>query len=158
MSGKGQRGKPGSGGGGGTVRQHSSTSDVDESPLKPPAKKACTENEDIIKAIGKLATKLDKSIADQQSFRASMETRLDNLKSDIYRKIAEECKSIRDDFQIEIVQLKDKMGTFDAKLSDFETTVNRDIETLQSRIKDIETTPFDPELTIVATGIRYNEH
>ena len=184
----GNTGKKGSGvvvarnDGKGTIRQRQSSSDG-ESPAKPPAKKATaaggggavakspvippganTNNEDIMAAIQRLESKMERKfeecLGDQQKFRTGVEARLKNLEKSINDTITAECKSVREDLQIDIQVLTDRVNSVDTSVRKMKSDMEKEISDLRARLSVLESTneaagPFSPINTIVATGIRY---
>ena len=143
------------------VRKFSSDSDASPESKGPVSKKLNMASSAEFKEI---TDKLTKLMEEQTSFRQSLETRLQNLQKSLIDKIEKECKKVRDDFQIEITKLgdeiklvKDSVGALDAK-------VTREVEAITIRVNTLETgagirrEPFDPEVTLIVTGLKYDDN
>jgi molecular chaperone GrpE (heat shock protein) len=155
----------------GSVRKHASDSDSDLSPKPPQAKKPNIEDSKLLKAIQSLERKVDTSIADQQNFRKSFETRLQNLEKNVNIKIEKESKGVKEEFQMEIVKLTDNIDTVNKKRVQFETEFYKNMTVLQNRVSVLEMDgpdfeakiaeftreSFHPDNTVVVTGIRYSQ-
>lgn len=121
------------------------------------------DSKKILDAIKELERKIDSSVSDQAAFRKSVEDRFDNLKTAIDAKISAECKSIRDEFQLEIVQVKDRVTIMEQQMLTLNETLIKEIDNLKDRMETVEKKdpayePFHPEVSVVATGVRYDQH
>ena len=105
--------------------------------------------------------KLEKIMADQSNFRKSMEARLENLCKTLDAKIEAECKNVRDEMHIEVAKMSDKICAVETGLADFKSVIENEISRLDTRvdttITQVKRGDFDSEVTIVVTGMRYNE-
>ena len=108
-----------------------------------------------------IQNKLDTVISDQKSLRQSMEAKIDNLKKDLVTKIENESKVLRDEMHIELAKMGDRVDAVEHRLSTFETELRAEVTQLKSRVVTVETKtgsePFAPDVTIVASGLRYSE-
>ena len=173
----------GVGGNKGIIRGRQSSSDND-SPSKPPLKKAgvgdlqksgahngvvkpspsSTQSQGhdaLMSAIKNLEKKFDTSIEDHKNFRVSIESRLKNMQQSINERITVECKSVKEELQIDIQVLNDRVNAMDAGLKKMKTSMEKEMEDLKARLAELEKSdeslaPFNPDITIVATGIRHN--
>ena len=129
-------------GSGGTIRKHSSGTDTDrESPSKPPRhKKQAARSEDLMtvtSAISNLEKQLGTAMGEQREFRQMIEKQF----KEININMKEQTKQLRAEF---------------AKKID---NVQQEVVTLKNRVKDLEEEeeePFDPEVTVVITGLEYD--
>ena len=123
---------------GGTIRKHSS--DTDTPTPKPAMKKSavdCSTGElmDAIKQIdSKLETRLVKVMQEQQSLRATMETRFSNISE----RIDKECKDIKDEFHIAIAMLTDQVKNMETKVYAVEQSTNVELLSLRSRVEKVD--------------------
>ena len=90
-----------------------------------------------------------------------MEARLENLCKTLDAKIEAECKNVRDEMHIEVAKMSDKICAVETGLADFKSVTENEISRLDTRvdttITQVKRDDFDSEVTVVVTGMRYNE-
>ena len=143
------------------VRKFSSDSDASPDSKGPATKKlnmaSCTD-------IKEIKDQLTKILEEQTSLRQSLETRIQNLQKILNDKIEKECKKLNDDFQIEITRLGDELKLVKDSVSALDTKITNEVEAIKTRVTTLETgagirrEPFDPEVTIIVTGLKYDDN